>query len=152
MVWFTWVSLPVLTVASGILLGWASGLFVLLMGIFSQVYYVKVFPRMSVLLGYGPVTDESITPTKQNRVLGTVTLYTASVCPFCPIVRQRLKELQKDLQFKLDEIDITFKPNIIMEKGIKSVPVIEANGQFWFGNATTAQLVAFLTQVAMVSN
>jgi glutaredoxin len=72
-------------------------------------------------------------------------LYTANVCPFCPIVRQRLAALQHTLDFELSEVDVTFQQALIKQKGIRSVPVIEADGRRWIGNATTAELVSFLT-------
>jgi len=43
-------------------------------------------------------------------------------------------------------VDITFKPNLIKEKGFRSVPVIEIDGKYWSGNATSAQLLSFLTK------
>ncbi len=83
-----------------------------------------------------------------NTTAVKVTLYTANVCPFCPIVRQRLIELKQQMSFELDEVDVTFQPQIVLQKGLRSVPVIEAGGRFLVGNATSAQLVAFLTEAA----
>ncbi len=60
-------------------------------------------------------------------------------------------ELKRDLQFELEEIDITFRPQIVMQKGLRSVPVIEADGRFWVGNATSAQLLEFLAEAAQGS-
>jgi glutaredoxin len=76
--------------------------------------------------------------------LPRVTLYTANVCPFCPIVKRRLTELQRHSPFDLDEVDVTFRPEIVRAKGLRSVPVIEANGRLLVGNATSAQIVDFL--------
>jgi hypothetical protein len=72
-------------------------------------------------------------------------LYTANVCPFCPIIKQRLVELQRTFGFELSEVDISFHPGLVKQKGIKSVPAVETDGRLWIGNATTAQLVSFLT-------
>ncbi len=46
----------------------------------------------------------------------------------------------------LEEVDITFWPEIVKAKGFRSVPVVEADGRYWVGNATTAQLVEFVTK------
>jgi hypothetical protein len=39
---------------------------------------------------------------------------------------------------------VTFRPDIVRAKGLSSVPVLEANGQVLAGNATSAQIAAFL--------
>ena len=71
-------------------------------------------------------------------------LYTANLCPFCPIIRQRLAALRATLAFDLEEVDVTFRPGLVMRKGLRSVPVLEAGGRYLVGNATTAELLAFL--------
>ena len=144
-VWFTWLGLPLLALAMGIYQKWWAGALVLIAGIFAQVGYVRIFPRISSLLGYGSVENEA--PASQPQVAGisTVTLYTANVCPFCPIVRKRLTELQQQMGFVLEEVDVTFRPELVKSKGFRSVPVVEAGGRYWVGNATTAQLALFLS-------
>lgn len=144
-VWLTWLGLPVLAVAMGILQSWWSAAFVLLVGVFGQVLYLRIFPKVSGLLGYGSVGNIVGEPPVQTKAISKVIIYTASVCPFCPILKRRLVELQSNLDFKFEEVDITFRPDLIKEKGFRSVPVIEVDGRFWFGNATSAQLAAFLT-------
>ena len=146
MIWLTWLGIPALALIMGIKLGWLAAVFILIVGVFAQIIYIKVFPKISRLLGYGSVEDVAIDSTQKIKVPSKVMLYTANVCPFCPIVKQRLIELQKNLEFQLEEIDITFKPNIIKEKGIRSVPVIETDGKYLFGNATSSQLFVFLTK------
>jgi len=146
MVWLTWLGLPVLAIVMGILQGWWASAFILIVGVFAQIFYIKLFTRLSKLLGYGSVNDVAVESTQKLKTLSIVTLYTANVCPFCPIVKQRLIELQRDLEFKLKEIDITFKPSLIKEKGFRSVPVIELDGDYWVGNATSAQLLSFITK------
>jgi len=74
-----------------------------------------------------------------------VTLYTANVCPFCPIVKRRLAELQRQGSFELEEVDVTFRPDVIRAKGLSSVPVLEAGGRRLVGNATSAQIAEFLS-------
>jgi len=113
--------------------------------VFAQIAYIRIFPKVSRWLGYGSVEDVSPELPKNSQVSSHVTLYIANVCPFCPIVRQRLVELQRTMGFEMSEVDVTFQPDLIKQKGLKSVPVIEVDGRFWFGNATTAQLISFLT-------
>lgn len=144
-VWFTWLGIPAIAVLMGIVAGWWAVPFILLVGVFAQIIYIRVFPKVSRWIGYGSVQDVPAVPPKQTPAVSKVTLYTANVCPFCPIVRQRLTDLQRDLGFDLSEVDVTFQPGLIREKGIRSVPVLETEGRLWIGNATTAQLISFLT-------
>ena len=146
MIWFTWLGLPALALIMGIIQGWLAAVFILIVGVFAQIIYIKVFPKISRLLGYGTVEDVIVDSTKKIKVSSKVILYTANVCPFCPIVKQRLIEVQKNLEFQLEEVDITFKPNLIKEKGFRSVPVIEKDGKYLVGNATSVQLNSFLTK------
>ena len=146
MIWLTWLGIPALAIGMGAKQGWWAAVFIIIVGVFGQLFYIKIFPRISRLLGYGSVEDVAILPTQKIKIVSIVTLYTANVCPFCPIVKQRLIELQSNLDFKLNEVDITFKPNLIKEKGFRSVPVIEMDGEYWFGNATSVQLLSFLTK------
>ncbi len=146
MVWLTWLGIPVLAIGMGVIQGWWAAVFILIVGVFAQIFYIKLFPRISKWLGYGSVEDVAISPAQKIKISSIVTLYTANVCPFCPIVKKRLIEMQRNLEFKLNEVDITFKPNLIKEKGFRSVPVIEMAGNYWFGDATSAQLLSFLTK------
>ncbi len=143
-VWLTWIGIPILAMVMGLKLGLIAAVFILIVGIIAQIGYIKIFPKISGILGYGSVEDVITEPAHQIQVPLKVTLYTANVCPFCPIVKQRLIELQKKLEFKLEEVDITFKPNLIKEKGFRSVPVIEKDGKYWTGNVTTAEILSFL--------
>ena len=144
-VWFTWLGIPAIAILMGLFAGWWASPFILLVGVFTQIIYIKVFPKVSRWIGYGPVEDVAAEPPTQLAAASKVTLYTANVCPFCPIVRQRLVALQPTLRFELSEVDITFQPGLVRERGIRSVPVIETDGRLWIGNATTSQLVSFLT-------
>jgi glutaredoxin len=146
MVWLTWLGLPLLAIVMGISQGWLAAVFILIVGVLGQIIYIKLFPKISRWLGYGSVEDVAIESPQKIKLPSKVILYTANVCPFCPIIKQRLIELQRTLEFHLDEVDITFRPKIIKEKGFRSVPVIEKDGKFWFGNATSAQLLFFLTK------
>ncbi len=145
-VWLTWVGLPVLAVVMGVAIGWWAAIFVLVAGVFAQAIYVKIFPYISGLLGYGSVRDQAAKPAPPAKGVTKLTLYTASVCPFCPIVKQRLLDLQRDFRFDLTQIDITFQPGLIKKKGFKSVPILELDGRYLVGNATSAELAEFLSR------
>ena len=145
MVWLTWLGLPLLAVAAGWRAGVAAGVVVLAVGILAQIAYIRWFPRLSTVMGYGSVTDTPAPAGIPVPPLPRVTLYSASVCPFCPIVRRRLVELQQQAPFELVEVDVTFRPEIVRSKGFRSVPVLEANGRWLVGNATSARILAFLT-------
>jgi len=144
-IWLAWIGMPLLAVVVWLRMGLAAALLVLAVGIIGQMLYIRWFPRLSRALGYGSVADEPAGRLAPARALPSVTLYTASVCPFCPIVKRRLADLQRDLHFELREIDVTFRPDVIRGKGLRSVPVIEMDGRFLAGNATSQQLAAFLT-------
>ncbi len=143
-VWFTWLGLPALAIMMGLYVGWWAGVFVLIVGIIAQVLYIRLFPRFSRWLGYGSVEDHPAIAPAGATAVTKVMLYTANVCPFCPIVRQRLADLERTMGFVVEEVDVTFRPDLIKAKGFRSVPVIEADGRYWAGNATTAQLMQFL--------
>lgn len=147
-VWLTWLGLPLLAVVVGLRAGWIAAVAVLGVGIVGQVLYIRWFPSLSRWLGYGSVTDEPADVKVRAARVPRVTLYTANVCPFCPIVRQRLADLRRQSQFEIEEVDVTFRPEIIRAKGLRSVPVLEANGRLLVGNATSAQIVAFLNSAA----
>jgi len=149
-VWLTWVGLPVLALVVGLRVGLVGAFVVLLVGIMAQVLYVRWFPSISRWLGYGSVADTPANPTTMPAHLPRVTLYTANVCPFCPIVKRRLAELQRHSPFEIDEVDVTFRPEVIRAKGLRSVPVLEVNRQTLVGNATSAQIADFLSTAAGV--
>ncbi|HEX9100127.1 MAG TPA: glutaredoxin family protein [Candidatus Dormibacteraeota bacterium] len=103
--------------------------------------YVKWFPAISPLMGYGSVNDVPAVPARSTA---TVTLYTALGCPFCPIVTRRLRELQPKMGFALREVDVTARPDILTRKGVWSVPVIEVGDRRIVGHATSEQLGALI--------
>lgn len=102
--------------------------------------YVRVFPAISRYLGYGSVKDEPAAAPVAETAPAKVVLYTALGCPFCPIVKQRLLELQKAARFDLQEVDVTLRPDLVVSKRISSVPVVEVETRRRVGNATTRQL------------
>lgn len=146
MVWLTWLGLPLLAVLVAVRAGWLAAVFVLAVGVVGQIAYIRWFPSLSPWLGYGSVADVAAPalPARPNA-LPRVTLYTANVCPFCPIVKDRLADLQRSTGFELAEVDVTFRPDLIRAKGLRSVPVVEAGGRYLVGNATSEQLAAFIT-------
>jgi glutaredoxin len=104
--------------------------------------YVRYFPSISRFLGYGSVADQ---PAKEIRPSNAkVILYTGLGCPFCPLVKRRLNELQSKMGFELCEVDITFKPDLLIAKGIRALPVVEVAEARWVGNATSEQLATFI--------
>jgi len=145
-VWLTWLGLPPLALIIGLSQGWPAAVFVLLVGVIAQIAYIRWFHRVSRWIGYGSVADVPAERATLGRTTPRVTLYTANVCPFCPIVTRRLIQLKHLVSFELEEVDVTFRPQIVRQMGLRSVPVIEAGGRFLVGNATSAQLAAFLTE------
>lgn len=148
MVWLTWIGLPLLGVLVGLRTGVAGGLAVLVVGILAQVLYVRWLPHVSRSMRYRSVAETPASVTPAGGSLPDVTLYTASICPFCRIVRRRLAELEQQAGFRLQEIDVTFRRELVREKGLRSIPVLEAKGHFLFGNVTSAQLLEFLNDAA----
>jgi glutaredoxin len=152
MVWLTWLGLPLLATVVGVRVGVVAGVAVLGIGVVGQLLYVRWFPRLSRSMGYGAVTDTPAACVPTGGTLPAVTLYTANVCPFCPIIRRRLAELQQRAEFEVREIDVTFRPDVVRAKGLRSVPVLEVNGQLLVGNATSAQIAAFLENARKAPN
>ena len=106
------------------------------------------FPRISRFLGYGRIADTfpSIPPllVSPQAAPVAVNFYTFFSCPFCPIVLARLQALQQQMGFSLRVIDVTLKPETLMTKGIRSVPVVEVGERRLVGNSTTEQLAALI--------
>ena len=108
--------------------------------------YVRYFPSLSRFMGYGSVDD---LPAKDIHLSkARVVLYTGVGCPFCPIVKKRLTELQSKMGFDLAEIDVTLKPDLLVAKGIRALPVIEVGDSRWIGNGTSEQLAGFIAGIA----
>jgi glutaredoxin len=108
------------------------------------------FPRISRFLGYGRIADtfSSIPAWHANSQVAPVAVnfYSFFSCPFCPIVLARLRALQEQMGFALKVIDVTLKPQTLMAKGIKSVPVVEVDDHRLVGNSTTEQLAALIAR------
>jgi glutaredoxin len=109
--------------------------------------YVRLFPSFSRSMGYGSVEDRPA-----DRVIPAeirVILYTGLGCPFCPIVKRRLRDLQSRMSFELREIDVTFKPEMLVSTGIRALPVVQIGEAKWIGNGTSAQLAEFIATHAV---
>jgi len=109
--------------------------------------YIRVFPSISQLMGYGRIEDQPA--QRLERAPAKVTLYTALGCPFCPVVKRRLMALRERMDFTLEEIDVTLKPGVLIAKGIRAVPVIEAGDRLLSGNATSEQLAELISSAAL---
>jgi hypothetical protein len=119
---------------------WAGGLFWLVLVPCVRLALYKGFPNISRFLGYGRVDDQLPASANVSNSHVAVSFYSFFSCPFCPIVLQRLEALQKQMGFTLEKIDVTLKPQILMSKGILTVPVVEVGKNRLVGNATTEQL------------
>jgi glutaredoxin len=104
--------------------------------------YVKYFPRLSQVMGYGSVDDQAAENVRPSEA--KVYFYSGVGCPFCPLVKRRLTELQQRIGFTLVENDVTLKPDVLITKGIRALPVIEIGNARWVGNATSQQLAQFI--------
>lgn len=125
---------------------WAGGLAWLVVVPCVRWVLFHYFSSLSRFLGYGRVDDTL--PATVSRARVAVTFYSFFSCPFCPIVWQRLEALQKEMDFTLEKIDVTLKPQILLSKGISTVPVVEvgtgAKKNQLVGSATTEQLAALI--------
>jgi glutaredoxin len=102
--------------------------------------YIRQFRGLSQLLGYGRIVDQPATAVAASKA--EVTFYTALGCPFCPLMEQRLDELRQESGFTLHKIDVTLRPDLLMSKGIRSVPAIETGGKVLVGLITKQDLAA----------
>ena len=107
------------------------------------------FPHISRFLGYGRIVDKFAPnpPPYANpsASLVAVNFYTFFSCPFCPIVLARLQVLQKQMGFTLKTFDVTLQPQMLLTKGIRTVPVVEVGDHRLIGNSTTEQLATLIS-------
>jgi len=109
--------------------------------------YDRLLPVILGYLGYLTMDDEWANQLDHTQV--NVILYTGLACPFCSIVRKRLKELQPRMEFNLKEVNVTLKPDVVISKGIRALPVIEVEKVMLVGNATSEQLVKFIIDATL---
>jgi glutaredoxin len=124
---------------------WAGGLIWLVLVPCVRLLLFRSFPCFSRYLGYGRVVD--VLPLHVGTSNVTVTFYSFFSCPFCPIVLRRLEALQQTMNFSLEKIDVSLRPQLILSKRIQSVPVVEIDGDRLVGNITTEDLAAFIGRV-----
>src|ERR687887_1463308 len=136
-----WSVLAVVVLALGVTRGWPAAVFAVMVGALVQVGFVRNFRHVSHWLGFGGADDvrPAHLPTSAGPI-PRVTLYTAAGCPFCPLVRQRLHDLQQELWFELDEHDVTFRPGQAGGRAIRSVPVVQVDGRILVGHVTSDAL------------
>ena len=103
---------------------------------------LRLSPLTAKWRGPGPVDDKL--PSSVNRAHVEVAFYSHNGCPFRPIVKRRLEALQREMDFTLTKIDVSFKPQLAASKGIRSVPVVEVGKDRLVGNATTEQLAQLI--------
>jgi glutaredoxin len=103
---------------------------------------LRLSPLTSKWRGYGSVDD--MLPSGVNKAHVEVAFYSHNGCPFCPIVKRRLEALQREMDFTLTKIDLSFKPQVAASNGIRSVPVVEVGKERLIGNATTEQLAQLI--------
>jgi glutaredoxin len=121
---------------------WVGGTFFLVLVPCVRWVLFHFFPSVSRFLGYGRVDDQI--PERTNPARVTVTFNSFFSCPFCPIVLRRLEALQQNMDFTLEKIDVTLKPQMVVSKAIRSVPVVEVGGRRLVGNLTSTQLADFI--------
>jgi glutaredoxin len=142
LLWLTWAlyaaGAAYLVVRMG--LGWTIAWLILVPA--ALLLYVRVFPRISPLLGYGRVDDEPAGKVTSRPV--EVTLYSSAGCPFCPIVEERLTALKDEMAFDLERVDVTLRPGLVRKKGIRAVPVVEVGNRRIVGHATTRELAELI--------
>ena len=127
---------------------WALGAVWLVSVPAGQWLYIRKFPSLSAGMGYGRITDQPVSTVASAPV--KVTLYTALGCPFCPLIEQRLESLQEAMNFSLERIDVTLRPDLLASKGIRSVPVVEVQGRFLFGLVSTKELAGWVAGTAAI--
>lgn len=142
-VWASFAIIVASAIVVGVLWGPLAGVAAAAWGGLAWFAYVRYFPLVSRWIGYGSVVDAS--PLALPDASGVVRLYTAVGCPFCPIVRSRLAALARQMGFRVEEVDVTWRPSILAAKGLRAVPVVEAGSARIVGHATSdalARLVA----------
>ena len=103
---------------------------------------LRLSPLTSKWRGQGSIDDKL--PSSVNKAHVEVAFYSHNGCPFCPIVKRRLEALQREMDFRLTKIDLSFRPQVAATKGIRSVPVVEVGKERLVGNATTEQLAQLI--------
>lgn len=151
MIWLSWV---VYLGGLGAILAyqqWILAAFWIVFVPLAQFQYIRRFPAISGLMGYGPITDQPAPKAEAAQPRQHVVLYTALGCPFCPLIEQRLEHLQATLEFSLEKIDVALRPGLLIAKHIRAVPAVEVNGQILTGLISSRDLAAAIAPAAAVA-
>lgn len=142
MIWLSWVVFLGGLAAILVYQQWVLAAFWILFVPLVEFQYIRRFPALSGLLGYGPITDLPAPKSELPQPKQHVVLYTALGCPFCPLIERRLEHLQASLDFTLEKIDVTLRPALLTAKQIRAVPAVEVNGQILTGLISSRDLAA----------
>jgi len=74
----------------------------------------------------------------------TLILHKSDICPFCAEAKRSIEALRQNYNFELKEVDVSWRPEILIKKGIKEVPTMEVGGKKIVGVPTVRQLLALL--------
>ena len=151
MIWFSWLVYVGGAAAALWFHNWFFAAAWILLAPLAEWQYIRRFPAISGMMGYGSVADHPATSHEAGIPHQQVTLYTALGCPFCPLIEQRLEHLQARLDFWLVKVDVTLRPDLLAAKGIRSVPALEVRGQIRTGLMTSDQLAEFIASAEVAA-
>lgn len=143
-IWFSWLVYAAGAAAALWFHNWFFAAAWVILVPLAEWQYIRRFPAVSGVMGYGSVADAPATVHEPPMPHEQVTLYTALGCPFCPLIEHRLEHLHASLDFSLEKIDVTLRPDLLVAKGIRTVPAVEVRGQIRTGLMTTEQLAELI--------
>ncbi|HKR26390.1 MAG TPA: glutaredoxin family protein [Acidobacteriaceae bacterium] len=152
MIWLSWVVYIGGAAAALWFHNWILAGLLIIFAPLAQWQYIRRFPAISGAMGYGSVTDAPAPAQEPKAPHQQVTLYTAMGCPFCPLIEQRLERVQAKLDFSLEKIDVTLRPDLLIAKGLRAVPAVEAHGEIRTGLLTSEQIAEFLAPAAVATS
>ena len=151
MIWLSWL---VYLGGLGAIVAWHQWILAAFWVVFvplAQFQFIRRFPAISGLLGYGAITDHPAPKGEAAQPRQHVVLYTAVGCPFCPLIEQRLEHLQARLDFTLEKIDVTLRPGLLTAKHIRAVPAVEVNGRIVTGLISSRELADAIAPAAIAT-
>ena len=149
MIWLSWVVYVGGAAAALWLHNWLFAGFWILLAPLAMGQYIRRFPAISGAMGYGSVADTPAPAHEPDLPHQQVTLYTALGCPFCPLIEARLEHLQAGLDFSLQKIDVTLRPDLLLAKGIRAVPAVEVQSRIRTGLLTSEELAELIAPAAV---
>lgn len=144
MIWFSWLAYVGAAAAALSFHNWFFAAIWIILVPLAEWQYIRRFPAVSGVMGYGSVADAPAPVHEPAMPHEQVTLYTAVGCPFCPLIEHRLEHLHTRLDFSLEKIDVTLRPDLLLARGIRSVPAVEVHSQIRTGLMTSEQLAEFI--------